>query len=276
MAAIASTSAAIGCQFRKPARLSAGNSAFFGSVIPQAFACASTSQQSRQKAIRATLAVSAPTAPKASVIQYELPTWAQFELGLFPVFWETSSGRPPASGEQLTLWLNPGSTSLDPSLNGGVGFNGGFNSPIMCGGEPRLMTRRDRGPNCVPFYTIKVNVPVYCTTLEFSFTDGVNWTDTYSLELEIPAKWRNMPVSFFNDGLASELGNDGACEAAIFPDAPLVMDRCIMPSSMLHAEAARCDLDIVPGCTDPESPFYDPLATHDDGSCPIDTSDNTI
>lgn len=34
------------------------------------------------------------------------------------------------------------------------------------------------------------------------------------------------------------------------------------------AQGDRCDLDIVPGCTDPESPFYDPLANVDDGSCP--------
>ena len=34
------------------------------------------------------------------------------------------------------------------------------------------------------------------------------------------------------------------------------------------AQGDRCELDIVPGCTDPQSPFYDPLATVDDGSCP--------
>jgi len=32
----------------------------------------------------------------------------------------------------------------------------------------------------------------------------------------------------------------------------------------------RCDLDIVPGCTDPESPYFDPLANVDDGSCPFE------
>jgi hypothetical protein len=32
----------------------------------------------------------------------------------------------------------------------------------------------------------------------------------------------------------------------------------------------RCDLDIVPGCTDSESPYFDPLANVDDGSCPLD------
>ena len=35
-----------------------------------------------------------------------------------------------------------------------------------------------------------------------------------------------------------------------------------------HVQGDRCDLDIVPGCTDPESPFFDPLANVDDGSCP--------
>lgn len=33
----------------------------------------------------------------------------------------------------------------------------------------------------------------------------------------------------------------------------------------------RCNLDFVTGCTDPGSPFYNPLANIDDGSCPIDS-----
>eukprot|EP00897_Mesotaenium_endlicherianum_P010688 jgi/Mesen1/9648/ME000671S09027 len=133
---------------------------------------------------------------------YELPTWANFELGRAPVFWETANGR-------------------------------GFNSPIMCGGEPRQMTRKDRGPTCAPFYTIKINVPTHAMNIQFSFTDGSQWDGPFVLDLEVPAKWRNMPVSFFNEG-------------------------------------ASCELDLVSGCTDPESPQYNPFANIDDGSCPLD------
>lgn len=38
-------------------------------------------------------------------------------------------------------------------------YTGGFNQPIMCGGEPRVMTRRDRGEADLPFYTIKIRPP---------------------------------------------------------------------------------------------------------------------
>lgn len=33
----------------------------------------------------------------------------------------------------------------------------------------------------------------------------------------------------------------------------------------------RCKLDIVSGCTDPSSDMFDPLATVDDGSCPLES-----
>eukprot|EP00897_Mesotaenium_endlicherianum_P008876 jgi/Mesen1/8016/ME000426S07175 len=202
--------------------------------------------------------------------RYELPTWAKFEMGQYPVFWETANGRAPASGEVLTVWFNPSSSSLTPNPEYGIGFNGGFNSPIMCGGEPRQMTRKDRGPQCAPFYTIKINVPVFAMNIQFSFTDGDQWAGPYTLDLEIPAKWRNMPASFFNERLAGELAADGACDSAIFPDAAYIQDRCIMPGGLSHVQGASCELDFVPGCTDPESPFYDPFANVDDGSCPLD------
>jgi hypothetical protein len=38
---------------------------------------------------------------------------------------------------------------------------GGFNQPIMCGGEPRVMTRKERGSSCEPIYGIKINVPLH-------------------------------------------------------------------------------------------------------------------
>ena len=40
---------------------------------------------------------------------------------------------------------------------------GGFNSPFMCAGEPRVMSRKERGPSCDPFFTIKINMPKHGT-----------------------------------------------------------------------------------------------------------------
>lgn len=213
--------------------------------------------------------VYATTTVDTDVKFYSLPRWTEFEMGLQPVFWETTAGRPPASGESLTIFFNPvASSKLIPNLEYGIAFNGGFNQPIMCGGEPRVMTRRDRGPNCAPFFTIKINVPLHALTLEFSFTDGKEWDGPYKLKFEIPKKWKNKPSVFFNEGLAKELSEVGACENAIYPDAAFVENRCVFPASLIHEGGNRCDLDIVPGCTDPDNPFYDPLANVDDGSCP--------
>lgn len=36
---------------------------------------------------------------------------------------------------------------------------GGFNQPIMCGGEPRAMLRKDRGKADSPIYSIQICVP---------------------------------------------------------------------------------------------------------------------
>lgn len=207
-------------------------------------------------------------APAASALQ--LPTWAEFELGVASVYWETATGSPPTAGELLTLWFNPEGAALSPNETYGVAFNGGFNSPIMCGGEPRQMTRKSRGPKCTDFFSIRINVPKFAKTLEFSFTDGATWHGTFTLELQVPANLRSQPMSFFNEKLREELSADAACEAAIFPDSVYVQDRCLLPGGMAQEEAQSCALDIVPGCMDLGSPFYDPLATVDDGSCPID------
>lgn len=40
---------------------------------------------------------------------------------------------------------------------------GGFNQPIMCGGEPRAMLRKDRGKADPPIYTIQICVPKHGT-----------------------------------------------------------------------------------------------------------------
>eukprot|EP00250_Pteridium_aquilinum_P022588 c25428_g1_i1 orf=159-1001(+) len=200
---------------------------------------------------------------------YALPRWTEFEMGLQPVFWETTTGRLPTSGEAVTIFFNPTASKLVPDPEYGIAFNGGFNQPIMCGGEPRVMTRRDRGPNCAPFFTIKINVPIHALTLEFSFTDGKDWDGPYKLKFQIPRKLRDKPMEFYNEGLAKELSVDGACDNAIFPDAAFAEDRCLFPASLIHEGGNRCDLDIVPGCMDPDSPLYDHFATVDDGSCPF-------
>eukprot|EP00246_Nothoceros_aenigmaticus_P013502 TRINITY_DN468_c0_g1_i1.p1 TRINITY_DN468_c0_g1~~TRINITY_DN468_c0_g1_i1.p1 ORF type:complete len:313 (-),score=28.58 TRINITY_DN468_c0_g1_i1:276-1088(-) len=171
---------------------------------------------------------------------YTLPSWSSFEMGRYPVYWDTMNGRPPAAGESLTVHFNPAASNLTPDKEYGIGFNGGFNQPIMCGGEPRVMTRKDRGVNCQPLYTIQINVPIHALTIIFSFTDGKNWTDSIKLSLETPRKFKNKPASFFNEGLAKELSEDGACARAIFPDAVLFQDRCAV--SGLYHEGVCCIL----------------------------------
>ncbi|CAB4272828.1 unnamed protein product [Prunus armeniaca] len=39
---------------------------------------------------------------------------------------------------------------------------------------------------------------------------------------------------------------------------------------VLVARGDHCNLNLVPGCTDPSSSSYDPLANVDDGTCPIE------
>lgn len=40
-------------------------------------------------------------------------------------------------------------------------ITGGFNQPIMCGGEPRVMRIKERGEADLPIYTIKIQAPKY-------------------------------------------------------------------------------------------------------------------
>ncbi|KAL3694246.1 hypothetical protein R1sor_007897 [Riccia sorocarpa] len=206
---------------------------------------------------------------------YQLPTWAEFEMGTRPVYWETENGLPPASGQGIAIYFNPNASQLVPRTEYGIGFNGGFNQPIMCGGEPRIMTRRERGPKCEPFYIIKINVPEYALTLEFSFTDGLEWDGPYKLKFEVPDKWKNQPISFFNEGLADILTKEGACESAIYPEPTFIQDRCSFPANLTIEGGDRCELDLVPGCTDPQNPFYNPLANVEDGSCPYISDSDT-
>ncbi|CAI5954693.1 unnamed protein product [Closterium sp. NIES-64] len=244
-------------------------SAFVGSFKPASLSTFSAAPL-RAASVAKRPVVRAAVATDKPATAYQNPTWARFELGLAPVFWETATGLPPASGELMTIWFNPEASTLTPNPEFGVAFNGGFNSPIMCGGEARRMSRKDRGPSCAPLFSIKVNVPLHAKTIEFSMTDGEAWDGPYVVEMQIPAAFRNQPMSFFNEGLKKTLEAEGACDDTIFPDSQYVPDRCIMPGGIAKEEGQSCRLDLVPGCMDPSSPFFDPLANVDDGSCPID------
>jgi hypothetical protein len=113
----------------------------------------------------------------------------------------------------------------------GVAFNGGFNQPIMCGGEPRQMTLQVRGKADPPIYTIRIRVPqhgwfwwssftilsesklnvyviliilalaivVAAISLVFSFTNGTDWDGPYTLNFKVPKPWQDKPLSFFNE-----------------------------------------------------------------------------
>eukprot|EP00262_Sarcandra_glabra_P016265 TRINITY_DN524_c0_g1_i1.p1 TRINITY_DN524_c0_g1~~TRINITY_DN524_c0_g1_i1.p1 ORF type:complete len:269 (-),score=38.53 TRINITY_DN524_c0_g1_i1:233-1039(-) len=217
-------------------------------------------------------AVATPTATTTAVEEikdYSLPTWAAFDIGKAPVYWKTMNGLPPTSGEKLTLFYNP-TNKLVPNDDFGIAFNGGFNQPIMCGGEPRSMTRKNRGKADPPIYAIKICVPKHAMSLIFSFTNGVDWDGPYRLQFQVAKNWRNKSISFFNEGLAEEMSKDGACDKAIFPDSNIVITRCAMIGNLSVEGGDRCNLDLVVGCTDPSSLYFNPLANVDDGSCLID------
>ncbi|EOY25832.1 Post-illumination chlorophyll fluorescence increase [Theobroma cacao] len=78
---------------------------------------------------------------------------------------------------------------------------GGFNQPIMCGGEPRAMLRKSRGKADSPIYTIQICVPKHAVNLIFSFTNGANWDGPYRLQFQVPKAWQNRPIEFFNQGI---------------------------------------------------------------------------
>ncbi|KAL1292763.1 hypothetical protein HN51_053327 [Arachis hypogaea] len=215
-------------------------------------------------------AAAVATTPNQEIQEYKLPSWAMFELGRAPVYWKTMNGLPPTSGEKLKLFYNPAAAQLAPNEEFGVAFNGGFNQPIMCGGEPRAMLRKDRGKADRPIYTIQICIPKHALNLIFSFTNGVDWDGPYRLQFQVPKGFQNKPIEFFNEGLAEELSKDGACEKAIFPDTSVVMTRCAITGNLSLEGGDRCNLDLVPGCTDPNSIEFNPLATFDDGTCPID------
>ncbi|KAG6426039.1 hypothetical protein SASPL_110253 [Salvia splendens] len=217
---------------------------------------------------KVTAAASVAAPPAEEIKEYVLPSWAEFDLGRAPVYWKTMNGLPPTAGERLKLFYNPAARNLVPNEAYGVAFNGGFNQPIMCGGEPRAMLKRVRGKADPPYYTIQICIPKHASSLIFSFTNGVEWDGPYRLQFQVPKAWRNKPTEFFTEGLAEELSREGACEEVIFPDTNVVVTSCAMVGNLSVEGGDRCNLDLVLGCMDPGSPMFDPLANVDDGSCP--------
>ncbi|KAH9615135.1 hypothetical protein KSS87_001361 [Heliosperma pusillum] len=171
-------------------------------------------------------------------------------------------------GQKLKIFYNPIAANLEPNEDYGIAFNGGFNQPIMCGGEPRAMLKKTRGKVDPPFYTIQICIPKHAMNLIFSFTNGTDWDGPYRLQFKLPRGLANKPITELNEGLAEELSREGACDQAIFPDTSIVVTRCAMIGNLTVEGGDRCNLDLVQGCIDPDSPMYNPLANVDDGSCP--------
>ncbi|KAG8643648.1 protein POST-ILLUMINATION CHLOROPHYLL FLUORESCENCE INCREASE, chloroplastic [Manihot esculenta] len=243
-------------------------STFVGASLPMS---STNKNRTVKMSSKVTAAAAVATTPMQEITEYVLPSWAMFELGRAPVYWKTMNGLPPTSGQKLKLFYNPAATKLNPNEEFGIAFNGGFNQPIMCGGEPRAMLRKERGKADPPIYTIRICIPKHAVNLIFSFTNGVDWDGPYRLQFQVPKALQNRPIEFFNEGLAQELSKEGACEKAIFPDANIVISRCAMIGNLSIEGGDRCNLDLVPGCMDRGSHLYNPLANVDDGSCPIDS-----
>lgn len=186
-------------------------SSFIGSSLQR-----STTKKKRAvkigRKVIAAAAVTVATPSMEEVKEYARPTWAMFELGSAPVFWKTMNGLPPSSGENLKLFYNPAANKLVPNEEFGIAFNGGFNQPIMCGGEPRAMLRKVRGKADPPFYTIQICVPKHAVNLIFSFTNGVDWDGPYRLQFQVHNGWRNKPIEFFNEVLTHKQSFDISLE----------------------------------------------------------------
>ncbi|TXG69360.1 hypothetical protein EZV62_004295 [Acer yangbiense] len=257
----------VACTSASPSVSSSLASSFTGTSLQRSF-------PKKKKVVKisgkVTAAATVVTSSTEEIQEYVRPSWAMFELGRAPVYWKTMNGLPPMSGEKLKVFYNPTASKLVPNEEFGFGFNGGFNQPFMCGGEPRAMLKKTRGQNDAPFYTIQICIPKHAVNLIFSFTNGVDWDGPYRLQFQVPKGWRNKPIDFFNKGLAEELSKEGACDRAIFPDTDIVVDRCAMIGNLIVEGGDRCDLNLVPGCMDPNALEYNPLANVDDGSCLID------
>mmetsp|Transcript_24491 Transcript_24491/g.77423 ORF Transcript_24491/g.77423 Transcript_24491/m.77423 type:complete len:236 (-) Transcript_24491:633-1340(-) len=232
--------------------LCAGSSSFTGVAI-------SASRPAQQRACAAR--VVRVEAAIAEATEYKSPTWSVFEMDGAPVYLDTV----PTAGETMTIFFNPSKNGI---ISDGCRFNGGFNGPFMCGGEPRAMAKVDRGVADSPFYSIRINVPKHAMFLEFSFTDGQMWDEGYKIMVKPAKGLEGKDKAFMDIGLAAELAEDGACEASIFPDPAPEADTVDIGASI--EVGATCTLDLETGCTDPSSPNYNPLATVENGECEVD------
>ncbi|XP_056697991.1 protein POST-ILLUMINATION CHLOROPHYLL FLUORESCENCE INCREASE, chloroplastic-like [Spinacia oleracea] len=133
-----------------------------------------------------------------SPCRFLLPKWAEFELGLAPVFWKTMNDLPPTE-KKNRIFYNPTATIIEPNKDFVIDFNGGFNQPIMCGGEPRAMLKKARGKVDPPIFSIQISIPKCAMNLIFSFTNGSKWDGPYRLQYQILKAFQNKPISFFND-----------------------------------------------------------------------------
>ncbi|KDO48599.1 hypothetical protein CISIN_1g023278mg [Citrus sinensis] len=198
----ASATRSVSCRNATPSVSSTLGSSFKGASLPR-------SSPKQKKTVRitgkVTAAVTTATNPYEEIEEYTRPSWAMFELGKAPVYWKTMNGLPPMSGEKLKIFYNPYAKKLLPNEDFGIGFNGGFNQPFMCGGEPRAMLRKNRGQNDSPFYTIQICVPKHAINLIFSFTNGVEWDGPYRIKFLVPRAWRNKPMDFFNKVITKQM-----------------------------------------------------------------------
>lgn len=213
---------------------------------------------------RAVVSVSAVTAPAfGTKADYKCPNWSAFEFGSSPVLWEPAT---PKAGEIMTVWFNPDLTDIEDK--GNIAFNGGFNGPFMCGGAPRPMASKSRGSAASPLYSVRIKVPKAASFLEFGFTDGQNWDEGYKVIVQPLKENKGRDVDWMSRMLTIELDVTGACDEAFFPDPAPVPLSCNMPGGM-GLVGQSCELDVVAGCTDPDAPNYDPMATIDSGSCDL-------
>ncbi|KAI9160854.1 hypothetical protein LWI28_012108 [Acer negundo] len=183
----------VACSSASPSVSSSLASSFTGTSLQRSF-------PKKKKVVKisgkVTAAAAVVTSSTEEIKEYVRPSWAMFELGRAPVYWKTMNGLPPMSGEKLKVFYNPTANKLVPNEEFGIGFNGGFNQPFMCGGEPREMLKKTRGQNDAPFYTIQICIPKHAVNLIFSFTNGVDWDGPYRLQFQVPKGWRNKPIDF--------------------------------------------------------------------------------
>ena len=140
---------------------------------------------------------------------------------------------PPRGGDTVVIYYNPElGSGLNPSAE--IFFNAGFNGPFMCAGEPRLMGKKLRGTACSPLYSIRINLPMHCSLVYFSFTDGDNWDDGPSgkgwiMGVDRHASLRGASFESMQSALTEEIVVNEVCENAIYPDPIVISYRCKMP-----------------------------------------------